>query len=180
MIFAQDSSAKQLGAKLLLSRLKQEAMKAQIHQNDNKIISNDENMKCVGTFVSPSESNIEPTNTATLNPEKCSQINKIVDLSVDDAVEWEDGYSSQNIKAFGSDSSQSNSDNDDIEQWDIPFDSDQIDLTVLASLPTQMRKDLIEETRRKERSRKRSYYLPVATDPHLYSQTQIANFLRTR
>jgi hypothetical protein len=65
-------------------------------------------------------------------------------------------------------------------QWDIPMDSENIDVSVLAALPTQMRKDLIEETRRRERARKRSDYLPVASDPELYSQTQIANFLKTR
>lgn len=63
---------------------------------------------------------------------------------------------------------------------DLPMSADDIDVAVLASLPTQMRKDLIEAARRRERARRRSHYLPVAANPDLYSQTQIANFLRTR
>ena len=60
------------------------------------------------------------------------------------------------------------------------MNADDIDVAILASLPTQMRKDLIEAARRRERARRRSNYLPVAANPDLYSQTQVANFLRTR
>jgi hypothetical protein len=125
-----------------------------------------------------------------------------VDMSYygDDAVDWEDGYSElpqpkpldslrasssshsshQNHRRHVADSNVDASDVDEDLQWDLPLDSEAIDISVLAALPTQMRKDLIEETRRRERARKRSDYLPVASDPELYSQTQIANFLKTR
>lgn len=58
--------------------------------------------------------------------------------------------------------------------------SGELDLETLASLPAHMRKDVIEASRREERARKRGTYLVVASDPKLYSETQITNFLRTR
>lgn len=85
------------------------------------------------------------------------------------------GMNTRALEVYSSDSGEE----EDL-QWDLPLDSEAIDVGVLAALPTQMRKDLIEETRRRERARKRSDYLPVASDPELYSQTQIANFLKTR
>ena len=92
-------------------------------------------------------------------------------------VDWEDGYDDVRVKANDENDSDSGTES---MMWDVPLDSDDIDLTVLASLPPHMRKDLIEETRKRERLRQRSDYIPVASDPHLYSQTQISNFLRTR
>lgn len=63
--------------------------------------------------------------------------------------------------------------------WALPTNGE-LDLETLASLPDYMRKDVIEASRREERVRKRGTYLMVASDPKLYSQTQISNFLRTR
>ena len=63
--------------------------------------------------------------------------------------------------------------------FEVPT-SGELDLETLASLPAHMRKDVIEASRREERARKRGTYLVVASDPKLYSETQISNFLRTR
>jgi hypothetical protein len=64
--------------------------------------------------------------------------------------------------------------------WNVPEDSEQLSIEVLSSLPVKMRKRIIEEARRKERMKSRASYLPVADNPSLYSQTQLANFLSTR
>lgn len=42
-----------------------------------------------------------------------------------------------------------------------------------------MRKNLIEAARKKNRIAARGTYLPVVGDMDLYSQTQLANFLKT-
>ena len=66
-------------------------------------------------------------------------------------------------------------------RWQLPDDPDtELDFHALASMPSHIRKDIVEDARRKERQRKRQGYLPVAADPELYSQTQLANFLRSR
>ena len=39
---------------------------------------------------------------------------------------------------------------------------------------------MIEDLRKKERKRSRSTFMPVASNPSLYSQTQLANFLNGR
>ena len=71
-------------------------------------------------------------------------------------------------------------DEEDAINWYIPENSDDLDFDALSSLPSHLRKDLIEEARKKERMKSRASYLPVAGDPTLYSQAQLANFLNTR
>ena len=53
-----------------------------------------------------------------------------------------------------------------------------VDPSVLASLPPLMRKQVIEAAHRNQRLRSRQAYISVAGAPDLYSQTQIANFLK--
>ncbi len=64
--------------------------------------------------------------------------------------------------------------------WSMPDDHNDLSAEALEAMPTHIRKSLIEEARRRERARSRASYLPVAANPDLYSQTQLANFLNTR
>jgi hypothetical protein len=61
----------------------------------------------------------------------------------------------------------------------LPNNVEEIDVDFIASLPTDMRKNLIEAARKKNRIAARGTYLPVVGDMDLYSQTQLANFLKT-
>ena len=100
----------------------------------------------------------------------------------DDDVMWVDGY--ENLRSKKADPEEEEDDDDQGSegggQWILPDDSSDIDVEVLASLPTELRKNMILAARRKERKRSQSTYLPVKTNPALYSQTQLANFLNSR
>ncbi len=110
-----------------------------------------------------------------------------IDLAGSD-VEWTEGYErlkSKRLDGVGEDDlSESNRNNSDSEaeepEYHLPDDFEDLNLDVLSSLPSTMKKQIIEELRRKERMKSRSNYLPVADNPILYSQTQLANFLNTR
>jgi hypothetical protein len=91
-------------------------------------------------------------------------------------IAWTDGYEKLKAKHLD-DEEQSNSDKDN---WHLPEDYSDLSAEVLSSLPAHIRKSIVEEARRKERARARSNYIPVAENPALYSQTQLANFLQTR
>jgi hypothetical protein len=184
----QDHSHRRMGEKILISRLKQEALRRELEGARSKV---PEEGAFAATFsavkdnaaVAPSTSQLTRTGTADFASSHAVSIEPADDAADSEEVQWEDGYTGMRQKPLGSDSDGAGSESDgsgDSFDWDIPLDSDQIDVTVLASLPVQMRKDLIEETRKRERLRKRTDYIPVAADPQLYSQTQIANFLRTR
>ena len=95
-----------------------------------------------------------------------------------DSVQWVDGY--EKLRAKDLDAEEADSSADSEPDWKLPEDYDELDTEVLSSLPVHLRKSLIEAARRKERMKSRANYLPVADDPFLYSQTQLANFLSTR
>lgn len=103
-------------------------------------------------------------------------------LNVDDNmdVEWVDEVSEHAKDLDDDERRQAHDNDDDTGDYDIPDDVEDIDVDVLASLPTNMRKHLIDEARRRDRMRSRSNFMPVAGDLKLYSQTQIANFLNRR
>lgn len=160
-----------------MSRLKNEALKNELKNNSANI---------QGPYASSFTA--LPTNSYKSSGEAVAAVSgdaTVIEISESESethaaqsdVEWEDGYEDVRVKTIDGNSSDSGAES---MVWDVPLDSDEIDLTVLASLPAHMRKDLIEETRKRERLRQRSDYIPVASDPHLYSQTQISNFLRTR
>lgn len=97
-------------------------------------------------------------------------------------VQWEDSNNvrSTRVKTLDDDGDGDDDEDDYNPRWHIPENAEGIDIEVLASLPVNMRKGVIEEARRNERAKKRSTYIPVASNPSLYSQTQLSNFLRTR
>lgn len=182
-----------------MSRLKQEAIRAQLV--DPLAASN--TGRYVSSFAPPTQDLSGPELTDCLHDQSNtagSAATALAEADIDADVEWEDGYSALNTgktlrgRADDSDDDLGSADETDWVQCclvyktshlticlqDLPTNAEDIDVSVLASLPMQMRKDLIESTRRRERARRRSNYLPVAANPDLYSQTQIANFLRTR
>lgn len=93
----------------------------------------------------------------------------------EDDVQWTEGY--EKLKAKPLDGSDESAEEEDA--WNLPEDYSQLNAEVLSSLPAHIRKSIVEEARRKERARARAHYIPVAGNPLLYSQTQLANFLQT-
>ncbi len=92
-------------------------------------------------------------------------------------IEWEE-HREVKPKSLNDEDSSDESDHEE-PSFDIPENYDELNTQVLSSLPTYMRKRIIEDARRKERMKSRSRYITVAEDPSLYSQTQLANFLVT-
>lgn len=92
-------------------------------------------------------------------------------------VTWVDEVTPSDIKPLQQGNSDTDS-NDGEEVYSVPA-PDELDPSSLASLPLHLRKHIIESWRRTDRLKKRSSYLPVASDPQLYSQTQVAHFLKT-
>jgi hypothetical protein len=95
-----------------------------------------------------------------------------------DDFEWTDGNDLPKIKNI--DDSEDESEEGDDPVWTLPEDNDALDVDVLTSLPVGMRKRIIEDAKRRERTRSRATFMPVADNPILYSQTQLANFLQSR
>lgn len=77
------------------------------------------------------------------------------------------------------DDSESSVDGSEVD-WELPDNNADLDVDVLVSLPYYLRREIVEASRKKERSLKRSTYMPVMDNPELYSQTQLVNFLRSR
>jgi hypothetical protein len=95
-------------------------------------------------------------------------------------VEWQDGY--ENLKGkelTGSDGGGGEA-RDEEAEWQLPDNADDLSAEVLSSLPAHIRKSLVEDARRRQRTASRAHYLPVAGNPALYSQTQLSNFLSSR
>jgi hypothetical protein len=102
-------------------------------------------------------------------------------------VDWQDGYEGLHSKDLLSDDGDDGDGDDgsdaadqDGMKWSLPENPDDLNSEVLSSLPSHLRKSLIEEARRKQRVSSRANYLPVAGNPALYSQTQLSNFLNSR
>lgn len=93
-------------------------------------------------------------------------------------TDWLDGY--ENLVGKDTDNLHMENANSDEEEWQLPENTEEINADVLSSLPSHIRKSLIEDARRKLRNSSRANYLPVAGNPELYSQTQLANFLNSR
>jgi hypothetical protein len=122
---------------------------------------------------------LDSPNQATANPATDAPKSKVESNDVQSDIppeEWEDGY-------FGMETGKQLDDDDSDNEsllWDVPESCDDINIDVLSDLPVNVRKGIVEDIRKRERQRKRSFYMPVSDNPSLYSQTQVANFLRTR
>ena len=71
------------------------------------------------------------------------------------------------------------SDEDDDDSYQIPEDEEEFDADTLYSLPSHMRKDVIEKLKRQQRLHSRSEFMSVAANPESYSQVQLKNFLKS-
>eukprot|EP01041_Mallomonas_annulata_P004934 gene4934-9846_t len=98
-------------------------------------------------------------------------------------VNWVDGYSdlpaAKVLRDYSDDDDSSDDSDGAAARFELPENADEIDTEALAALPAHLRKEVVEDARRRERQRKRQRYMPVAADPQLFSQTQLANFLRS-
>lgn len=160
----QEENYVKAAQKILASQVKQAMLSAQLTTSKSGQRSVSSSMTAIQSSLAPF-GNFAAENTTTVSDE------------VGD-VEWEDGY-------FGIKSGKpidDDSDNNDAESlvWDLPEDADDISIDVLSHLPCDVRKSIVEDARRQLRHKKRSFYMPVAKNPALYSQTQLANFLKTR
>ena len=84
----------------------------------------------------------------------------------------------QRAKSLEEEEEELNDGNDDDTAYALPDNMDDLSPETLANLPLYMRKNVIIDARRRERMRSRAQFIPVADDPLLYSQTQVANFLK--
>lgn len=73
----------------------------------------------------------------------------------------------------------SNEENNDEFIPILPRNTDDIDLNVLASLPSYMQKDYVEALQRQVRTENRSKLLPVAAQPESFSQQQIQSYIKS-
>jgi DNA excision repair protein ERCC-5 len=192
--------------RILMSQIKQNLIKAKMKNKDatKNMSSLDPSTSVPEGLYAPS---FKPLKQAIANISKDNEkqsssssssssavaVEKSLELTTEEEVdiEWEDGYEALNNK-YTDNSKQKlgvgdgNNDDDDTYNseddinLDLPEDGADIDVKALAALPSYLRKDVIEAARRKERMKSRSTYIPIADDPAMYSQTQIANFLKTR
>jgi len=159
----QEDNYLKAAQKILASRVKQAVLTAQLSSEGKQINS-----------ISSKE---DPRSTATVDGRRSvSSSSWVIDHNENcEEIDWEDGYFGLKVAKDDDDES----DGDSLV-WDLPEDSEEINIDVLSHLPCDVRKSIVEDARRKERQKKRSFYMPVAQNPSLYSQTQLANFLRTR
>ena len=68
---------------------------------------------------------------------------------------------------------------DDDDSYQIPENEEDFDTDTLYSLPSHMRKDVIEKLKRQQRLNSRSEFMSVAANPESYSQVQLKNFLKS-
>lgn len=156
-------------------------------ETDEFLYPNDsiEVMDCVTASHRSTEQKSANSNSNNNNTGACSGTTNasLFGISINDEIDWEDGYSAlkSNKRKTLSDENDSNvsGSDDDVFQYALPDNDEELDVSALASLPSHMRKEVVEEARRRERQRKRQKYMPVAADAQLFSQTQLANFLRT-
>jgi DNA excision repair protein ERCC-5 len=133
------------------------------------------------TVAAPAPGSAAPVKTTNITTSS-SLVDNTDDLIDDPTIEWTEGY--ENLRTKKQDNNNNNNHDDDDEtneeaDYYLPENAKELNIEVLASLPTEMRKQIIEELRRKERMKSRSTYIPVADNPSLYSQTQLSNFLKT-
>ena len=116
---------------------------------------------------------------------KLPAINMAVDVGIEnDQVEdkedsvndWDDPGMTQQQQLLRLGLYDSDDDDSDYEQ---PKDDDTYDMSFLAKLPPNRRKDAIEKAQRQHRILARKEHMPAAGDPFAFSQVQMANFLKS-
>ena len=76
---------------------------------------------------------------------------------LDESIEWEGGY--ETLRAKDLNEENRGSDSEDEMEYNLPESYQDLSIEVLASLPVHMRKQIVEELRRKERIKKKSQWL---------------------
>ena len=140
--------------KIILAQLKKDILSAS---------ASEPSLSTSNIIPSSSSSGSSASSKSNLNAASSSQVN------------WEDNYNSESNKV-----EYTNTNDEEEYSFSLPEDSCDINIEFLSELPSDLRKGIVEDARRKERQKKRNNYIPVAENPSLYSQTQFANFLRTR
>jgi DNA excision repair protein ERCC-5 len=189
--------------KILLSKLKQQAIKESLGTspttNAGKFSNNFNPLSSPQTNINDKtqteENEIGEINNNTNKHNVNSSINQIIDEAneteeiSDEKIEWLDGYSNLKQKKLDDDAdddfffnnrNKNNNSNNEFAYFIPENFAEELNVDVLSSLPPHVRKNIIEEARKKERMRSRNNYLPLASDPFLYSQIQLTNFLNSR
>eukprot|EP01036_Dinobryon_divergens_P026185 gene26185-34803_t len=163
-----DSNKRITAQKLLLAKLKKHAISQKLNKA-NSADSGNSNTAFASTFVPLISTSADNTLEEAVNDATSSDI------------EWEEETGPlPPAKVLDDDGSTRHAKEDENDvSFFLPDNPDELNLDVMSARPVYMRKSLIEDARRKERMKSRAAYLPVAGDPALYSQTQLANFLST-
>jgi hypothetical protein len=197
-----DQDKRALARKILLSQLKQGALRKDIGDNGAiassfvtlKTRAQAEKKMMEDPFVSNIVTIQQQQQQRTQSPVVAvtyggfeTSVNRAVSIEDDDDdVDWEEGY--ENLPAPKRDPNAEprtgNRGNDDrgddgeyASSWVMPDNTHEMDVETLASLPNSYRRSIIEEAERSDRSKRLTSLIPVANNPDLYSQTQLAHFL---
>lgn len=153
--------------RLLFLRMKQHAI--QQHGKD----SSSSTIKFNGQSITDTLNQVRSTSSNSLGAGEESSARGALG-----EVEWED-EELQDAATAKHLAESSDSDEEEGEKWNIPI-TEQLDVSVLSSLPSSMKQSVIEDMLRRERLQRRQTYIPIAGDATLYSQTQLSNFLKSR
>lgn len=166
-----DSAVQRLAKKILADKLKQASLSKKAPS------------KSLAEGFDPGDQEKKmPAVTATESNEEKESVDaaaELVDLSAElkDAIEpaendWDSALDV--TAAVGEDASGNDSDSSDGDG-----ETKETDLTYLARLPANQRKDAVEKAQRKQRLRSRKEFMPAAGDPQQFSSVQLTNFLRS-
>ncbi len=162
-------------------KLKQHALKSLSSVNTSTVTTTSSSGKYANGFNPPTCAIDSSTSVEKSNIKDNSELHDDTMDSQSDSVVWIEESTERASKTLaGSDSEDEDRDYGfRTDRWDVSSYKN-FDVTVLSSLPVDLRQSVIEDMLRKERQERRQTYLPVAGDAALYSQTQLANFLKTR
>ena len=171
----QEENYSKAAQKILVLQMKQAALKSAKEKSMATFNSRDPHGKYVDSFNPNNQPPPSSSSSSSSSSSATSHTVKEIKDDVEEEIVWEDGYSKLKVTKEDNDSDNA----EDEFSWDIPEGSD-LSVEVLSSLPSHIRKSVVQEARKKERQRKQANYIPVSKDPSLYSQTQLSNFLRSR
>ena len=190
-----DSAIQKLAKKILTDKLKSiktnnNAAKNKHEAKDNKDASNKTTAASASSFApgfNPSEQDTHPVQRKENDDNDLklpASVQEVIDVDEesgdgDDHHEndWDDevAYNEPDSPQQGSSSTHKDSYYDDINIGD---DMD-FNLEYIATLPPNKRKDAIEMAKRRQRMKSRKEFMPAAANPLVFSQVQIANFLKS-
>ncbi|GKY98340.1 hypothetical protein MPSEU_000791600 [Mayamaea pseudoterrestris] len=177
-----------------------------LHQNllkERIQVANQGNAQAFERGFNPGDDDDDNVRTAQANNRAESQSSEMVDSDLDRKLPAASSETSQIIAT----NQQQYDDEEEVNDWDDPqeteqeqllrlglYDSDDdsdnnnqqqsdnhdnLDMSFLATLPPNRRKDAIEKAQRRHRIQSRKEHMPAAGDPFAFSQVQMANFLKS-